>query len=100
MSIPNRRKYYRVPFREDITVDGTKMCTSIDISEGGIYISAIQIFEENSILELSIPFKGDELKVKARVVYIQPGIGMGLEFIDLSGEQKKSIRELIESLQK
>ncbi len=76
------------------------MCTSMDISEGGIFISAIQIFEENSILELSIPFKGDKLKVKARVVYIQPGIGIGLEFTDLSDEQKKSIKELIESLPK
>lgn len=100
MSTLDHRKYHRVPFREDITVDGTKMCTSMDISEGGIFISAIQIFEENSILELSIPFKGDKLKVKARVVYIQPGIGIGLEFTDLSDEQKKSIKELIESLPK
>lgn len=100
MNIIEHRKYERFPFREDITVDGTKMCTSMDISEGGIYISAIQIFEENSILELLIPFKGNKIKVKARVAYVQPGIGMGLEFIDLNDEQRKSIKELINSLPK
>jgi hypothetical protein len=88
MNNSEQRKYERFPFREDILVDGTKMCTSMDISEGGLYISAIQIFEENSVIELTIPFRGDKLTIKARVKYIHPGIGMGVEFIDLSNEKK------------
>lgn len=90
-----RRKYERFPFREDILVDGTKQCTIMDISEGGLYVSAIQHFEENSVIEVAIPFKGGKLTVKAQVRYCQPGIGMGIELVDLNDEQRTKIKELI-----
>jgi hypothetical protein len=91
-----RRKYKRFPFREDILIDGTILCTSNDISEGGLYVSAIQYFEENSIVNVSIPFKEKKLTIKARVQYCQSGIGTGLMFVGLSDEQKAEIKELIE----
>jgi hypothetical protein len=91
-----QRKYDRFPFREDILIDGTKMCTSMDICEGGLYVSAIQVFERNSIVDLAIPFKGVKLMLKAQVQYCQPGIGMGIRFVDMSENQKAAIRELIE----
>lgn len=93
-----RRKHERFPFREDILIDGTKTCTSMDISEGGLYISTIQSYEENSAIDVSIPFKGEKLTVKAQVRYCQPGIGMGVMFIDLNAEQRGKIRKLIESI--
>lgn len=49
------RKCERFSFIEDIVVDGSKQCTSSDISEGGLYISAIQAFEENSVIDVTIP---------------------------------------------
>jgi hypothetical protein len=96
----NRRKYERFPFREDILVEGTRLCTSMDISEGGLYVSAIQSFGKNSIVDITIPFKGEKVTLKARVQYCQPGIGMGIMFIDLSDEQKTMIQELIEGIKK
>jgi|WetSurSiteA1Bulk_404760.scaffolds.fasta_scaffold49072_2 hypothetical protein len=93
-----QRKYDRFPFREDILIDGTKMCTSMDICEGGLYVSAIQVFERNSIVDLAIPFKGAKVTLKAQVQYCQPGIGMGIRFIDMSDNQKAAVRELIEGL--
>ena len=93
-----QRKYERFSFREDILIDGTKMCTSMDICEGGLYVSAIQVFERNSIVDLAIPFKGAEVTVKAQVQYCQPGIGIGIEFIEMDDRQKAIIKELIEGL--
>jgi two-component system, chemotaxis family, chemotaxis protein CheY len=93
-----RRKYERFPFREDILIDGTRTCTSMDISEGGLYLSTIQSYEDNSTIEVTIPFKGEKLTVKAQVRYCQPGIGMGAMFVDLSSEQRGKIRQLIESI--
>jgi Tfp pilus assembly protein PilZ len=90
-----RRKSERLPFREDVVVDGAKLCTSNDISEGGLFVSAIQIFEVDDVIEVSIPLKGDKVTVKAKVKYCQPGIGMGIMFIDLNDEQKKRILELM-----
>lgn len=93
-----KRGYERIPFREDILVDGISACTSMDISEGGLYISTIQTPEENSVINVIIPFKGEKLKFKAQVRYCEPGIGMGIMFIDLDDGQRKIIRELLKSV--
>ena len=93
-----RRKYKRFPFREDILIDGTKRCTCSDISELGLYISTIQTFEESSIIDITIPFKGKTLTLKAQVQYCQPGIGIGVMFIDITDEQKAIIKGIIESI--
>jgi len=94
------RKYERFPFREDIQIDGTRMCTSMDISEIGLYISAMQSYEINSVIDVTIPFKGGKLTVKAQVRHCQPGIGMGVILVDLNAEQRANIKELIESITK
>ena len=39
-----------------------------------------------------------KITVKAEVKYCQPGIGMGIAFIDLNDEQRAKIRELVESI--
>jgi predicted Zn finger-like uncharacterized protein len=93
-----RRKYPRYPFREEIIIDGSKRCTCSDISELGLYISTIQSFEEKGIIEVTIPFKENFLTVNAQVQYYQPGIGMGIMFIDLTDEQKAIIKEIIEKI--
>jgi hypothetical protein len=94
---PERRKHERIPFREDILIDGTRMSTSMDISEDGLYISAMQAYEENSFIEVTIPFKEEKLTLKAQVRHCQPGIGMGVMFIDLNDAQTAKIQELMTS---
>ncbi len=96
--LKERRKYERFPFREDILIDGTRMSTIMDISEEGLYISAMQSYEKNSVIDLTIPFKGENLTFKAQVRHCQPGIGMGVMFVDVNAEQRGKIRELIESI--
>jgi hypothetical protein len=92
------RKYERFPFREEVLIDGTNMCSSMDICEGGLYISVIQNFEKNSIINVTIPFKGEKLGVQANVRYCHPGIGVGIMFVDLHDEQKAKIKALITSI--
>jgi hypothetical protein len=91
------RKHERVPFREEVLIDGVRVSTSLDISEEGLYISGIQSYEEQSFIEVTIPFKEEKLQIKAQVRYCQPGIGIGVVFIDLNDEQRTKIRELISS---
>jgi PilZ domain len=95
-----KRKGDRFPFIEDVVVDGSRRCTSSDISEGGLYISAIQAFEENSVIDVTIPFMGEKMLFKAEVKHCQPGIGLGIMFIDVTAEQKEKINRLIETLGK
>ncbi len=94
------RRHKRFPFREDILVDGFKLCTSTDISEGGLFISAIQYFEEGNVVEVSIPLNKEKITVKAQVKYCQTGIGAGLMFIELNDEQRAKISELVEGIAK
>lgn len=93
-----KRRSKRYPFIEDVIVDGSKRCTSSDISEHGLYISAIQFFEKDRRIEVTIPFKGEKMVFKAEIKHSQPGIGVGVMFVDLSEQQKQKIKTLIEGL--
>lgn len=93
-----QRKHPRFPFIEDVLVDGTQRCTTSDISEGGLYISAMQAFEEGNVIEVTLLLKGEKITAKANVRHCQPGIGLGIMFIGLSDDQKVKIKEFIENL--
>ncbi len=47
---------------------------------------------------MTIPFKGEKIRLKGQVQFYQPGIGIGINFIELSDEQRAKITELITSL--
>lgn len=91
------RKQKRIPFAENILVDGTMLFKGIDISEGGLYVYTGRSFKENSIVNVTLTFKGKRFILAAKVLHNQPGIGMGLKFINLSDEQKAIIKRIIES---
>jgi hypothetical protein len=93
-----RREYNRYPFTENILIDGMKVCRSTDISEGGLFVSAIQHFEENDLIDVTISFREWTVMVKGQVRYYQFGIGMGIRFIDLTDEQRAQIMEIIEAI--
>jgi CheY-like chemotaxis protein len=95
-----RRKYKRFPYREEILIDGARICTATDISQGGLYISAMQCYRENDVIDVTIPLKGEKLTVKARVRYCEPGAGMRAMFIELNREQSDRIQALIERVSK
>ncbi len=92
---PERRRSERLPFREDILIDGTRTSTTMDISEGGLYICAINCYEEDSFIRVSIPLGGEKLTLRMQVRYCQPGIGMGVKFVDLSEAQRARLGQAI-----
>jgi hypothetical protein len=92
-----QRQYERYPFREDILIDGRKQAYSQNICEDGMFVSTLHPLEKGSVIHITIP---SNLKVKAEVNNSQPGIGMGIEFIDLNDDQKLMIKELIENIAK
>jgi hypothetical protein len=98
MDTLERRSAPRVPFIEDVFVHGSMGCRSSDISEGGIFISAIQAFDEGTALEMMIPFRGDELTVRGEIRHHQHGIGVGTMFVDLTDSQREKIHDIIEAM--
>jgi hypothetical protein len=98
MDTLERRNAPRVPFIEDVFVHGSLGCRSCNISEGGIFISAIQAFDEGSVLEMMIPFKGTELRVRGEIRHYQHAIGAGTMFVDLTDFQKEKIHDIVEEM--
>jgi len=94
-----KRKQKRFPIRGKLLVDVSKNFQCIDISEGGLYLSTGNIFAENSFFDIKIPFRNKTVAVKAQIRHFQPGIGVGIEFIDLDDNQHAFIKEMIESIE-
>ncbi|MDQ7787363.1 MAG: PilZ domain-containing protein [Thermodesulfovibrionales bacterium] len=90
-----QREYERYPFREDILIDGRKQAYSQNICETGMFVSTLSPPKKGSVIHVTIP---SILTLKAEVNNSQPGIGMGIEFIDLNYEQKREIKQLIEDI--
>jgi hypothetical protein len=91
-----RRKYKRYPFKQDITIDGIAKAYSLNICEAGMFLCTLHPLEKGSVINIAID---STFTVKAEVKNYQPGIGMGVEFIDLNHDQKIMIKKLIEDIQ-
>jgi len=90
-----RRKYKRYPFKEEILIDGIAKAYSLNICEAGIFLCTLYQLEKGSVINITIASK---FTVKAEVKNYQPGIGMGIEFIDLNHDQEIMIKKLIEDI--
>ena len=90
-----RRKYNRFPFREDILINNIMQAYSQNISQDGMFLCTANPPEKGSVITVTIPLK---LTVKAVVRNYQPGIGMGIKFIELTDDQKIMIKQLIEEI--
>src|SRR5215467_12803546 len=68
---------------------GTKLsaCTS-DLSRSGCYVDTLNPMPAKTVVTVRIQHKGDELVLPGRVVYVSPGLGLGVRFDDhLSPQQ-------------
>lgn len=68
-----------------------------DLSSTGMFINATRSFAEGTVLNLKflLAATGVEVRTRCEVRYSIPGVGIGVEFIDLSPEAARDIeREL------
>lgn len=93
-----QRRQQRIPITQKLLVDIRKDFQCIDISEGGLYFSTGNIFAENSFFDVTIPYKNQKVTVKAQIRHFQPGVGVGIEFIDVSDSQRAIIKEIIQGI--
>lgn len=95
----DRRLYDRSRLIVDVFFDGrdaTGVASTKDISAGGFYMNTQAAIPEGSLLAVRITF-GPEQEVvsNARVIYSNPGLGVGVRFEQLSDEARKTLeREL------
>jgi PilZ domain len=71
-----------------------------DISPRGMFIHIPQHFPEGAVLKLEFRLSrsGRDVKARAEVRYNLPGVGIGVEFVDISPEDQEAIADEIENL--
>ena len=70
-----------------------------DISTRGMFINTTRVFPEGAVLNVRfrLAISGHEVYSRAEVRYCLPGVGVGVEFIDISPEDVRAIEREIES---
>lgn len=91
-----QREKKRVLIQESVLINGIIRANALDLSEEGMYISTQAEFVTGVVLELSFRLKDKDLKVKAIVQHVQPGIGMGVRFLNLSPEVYSVIKSFVD----
>ena len=91
----SREKKRVLIWEEDILVNGTSKANALDISEDGMYIVTESDLPSGTVLNMAFKIHEMPIKVKAIVQHSQPGIGMGVKFIDLTGDQILLIRRYV-----
>jgi hypothetical protein len=87
-----KREYERSRLILDVHFDGadlTGVANTRDMSMGGVYMNTRADLPEGAILQLRIPFGGaNEAFIKAQVMYNNPGVGVGLRFLELDDHSR------------
>src|SRR5215471_852927 len=74
----------------DITevATGTKLSArTSDVSRSGCYVDTLNPTPAKTVVTVRIQHDGEELQANGRVVYVSPGLGMGIRFDDLTAQQ-------------
>lgn len=100
------RIQYRVPVGVvDLDRQRTFSATSVNVSEGGIFVDSEELLDIGSDLVCNIPIDRDEhaVEVRGRVAWLRPEWlsdqvrprGMGIEFVDLTENAAERLRNVI-----
>lgn len=87
----DRRKTPRLRIGKDVVVNGSVTAEGLDISQDGMYVYVSHPFLVDSIIDLGFDLDEERIRVSAKVLHSQPGIGFGVNFFDFPSEIKKKI---------
>jgi PilZ domain len=75
-----------------------EMLLTRDVSVGGVFISAKEPFPMGSdiALELQLASGGEALSARGKVVYSLKGLGMGIQFTDVSAEILATLQKFVD----
>jgi hypothetical protein len=77
--------------------DATGVASTRDISVGGLYMNTLAFLPEGAYVVLRVLLGGVQVVLKARVVYSNPGHGVGVHFYDMSEETREVLERAVSS---
>jgi hypothetical protein len=69
-----------------------------DISAGGMFIDVYDPLPPGTLFRLRFQLDPPPIAARAQVHYVQPRIGMGVEFVELAQEDRERIREIVDRM--
>jgi hypothetical protein len=96
-TLTDRRRAPRVPFIKEVTIDQLGVRRGIDLSAHGMYVESLIPYPVGTVLPISIRFGRETIGLNARVIFNEPGIGMGLEFEGLATSVRQKLEALTQS---
>jgi hypothetical protein len=83
----DKRSHRRAPIIAAVEVvevaTGTKLSArTSDISRAGCYVDTLNPTPSKTVVRVRIQHQGGEIDVQGRIVYVSPGLGMGIRFDD------------------
>ncbi len=71
-----------------------------DISPKGMFIHIPRVFPEGAVIkvEFTLSRSGHHVKTRAEVRYCLPGVGIGIEFVDIAEQDRDAIENEIDNL--
>lgn len=93
----------RLPSLQDLSVDYEGFSEEIvtrppDVSTRGMFINTNRSFPEGAVLNVRfrLGLTGVEIRTRCEVRYCVPGLGVGVEFVDISIESVRAIEKEVE----
>lgn len=96
-----RRKYRRVPLVTEVECSQSGesfLLTSRDLSIGGVFLHTNENFPTGTVLHLRFYLEEkNQVEVDGTVAYSVPGLGVGVEFVDLPKSQREALEQYVSS---
>lgn len=95
----DKRRGRRAERTTEVLVEGHGLLRSSDIGVGGMYVDRLTMVSQGSTVRVRFKLNASDeqtITVSARVCFVHPQLGAGLEFVSLSPAAGERIRELVE----
>jgi len=91
------RKRQRVLYQGDVVINRVLKAHMLDISESGMYVHTPGELVEHAVIDLEFEIRGRHIAVKAVIQHSEPGIGIGVKFLNLQKfpEYAAAIRDIV-----
>jgi len=92
------RQYERFSYFRDLAISCEGRTEQIklrtpDISPFGMFVNTDYLFPEDAVLQIrfTLPFTRHHVRARGKVRYSLPGVGIGIQFVEISAEDQNAI---------
>ncbi|MEW6684166.1 MAG: PilZ domain-containing protein [Nitrospirota bacterium] len=95
-----RRGVPRLPFLTEVKVDRVMVGRASDVSVRGMFLETLTPYAVGTVLHVALRVDTETIEAEARVVFADPGVGIGLEFKRLSAAVRHRLEAVLHRLAK